>query len=255
VKAIVLGVILIFANMSLAYADILLTLSCKQNRLSFKTDFKIDERSKTVLSLRNYDMSNGRRDGRFINVDGKSRVTFFKNGSVKYMSYGLYDNRQNQLDTFEFYEMMYKIDMNGRLYAKCSVASIRKISNQPSSSKAAKRKTKGEKNKSKRWQTEWTSSNGKTSQTAAVFFKRAKPDGRVGNYGWSNGRFIGVYMNKSARFEGRWVQDKSGQRCNDTVNGSFYHGKVWFEIMDKNSFKGKWAYCNDTPNLNWRGWR
>ena len=110
---------------------------------------------------------------------------------------------------------------------------------------------------SKRWQSEWTNSDGSKSQTVVEFFKRAKPDGRVGNYGWSNGRFIGVYMNKSARFEGRWIQDKSGRRCNDTVNGSFYHGKVWFKVLDtdKNSFKGKWGYCNDTPNFHWRGWR
>ena len=101
-KAIFVGLILLFANMSLAHADFILTTSCKQNRLSWKIDFKIDERSKTVLSLRNFAMSNGRRDGRFINVEGKSRVTFFKNGSVKYLSYGLY-NRQNQLDRFEFY--------------------------------------------------------------------------------------------------------------------------------------------------------
>ena len=110
---------------------------------------------------------------------------------------------------------------------------------------------------SKRWQSEWTNSDGSKSQTVVEFFKRAKPDGRVGNYGWSNGRFIGVYMNKSARFEGRWIQDKSGRRCNNTVNGSFYHGKVWFKVLDtdKNSFKGKWGYCNHTPNFHWRGWR
>ena len=265
-KAIYVGLILLFANMSLAHADFILTTSCKQNRLSWKIDFKIDERSKTVLSLRNFAMSNGRRDGRFINVEGKSRVTFFKNGSVKYLSYGLY-NRQNQLDKFEFYEMMNKIDMNGQLYAKCSVASIRKISNQPSSFKAPYpnpsnkkydnanyKNSANKKNKSKRWQSEWTNSDGSKSQTIVEFFKRAKPDGRVGKYGWSNGRFIGVYINNSASFEGRWIQDKSGQRCDDSVDGSFYHGKVWFKVLNKNYFKGKWGYCNATPNFDWRGW-
>jgi len=265
-KAIVGGLILLFANMSLAHADIILTTSCKQDRLSWKIDFKIDERSKTVLSLRNFAMSNGRSDGRFINVEGKSRVTFFKNGSVKYLSYGLY-NRQNQLDKFEFYEMMNKIDMNAQLYAKCSVTSIRKISNQPSSFKAPHpnpsnqkydntnyKNSANKKNKSKRWQSEWINSDGSKSQTIVEFFKRAKPDGRVGNYGWSNGRFIGVYINNSNSFEGSWIQDKSGQRCDDSVDGSFYHGKVWFKVLNKNSFKGKWGYCNATPNFDWRGW-
>lgn len=265
-KAIFVGLILLFANMSLAHADIILTTSCKQDRLSWKIDFKIDERSKTVLSLRNFAMSNGRSDGRFINVEEKSRVTFFKNGSVKYLSYGLY-NRQNQLDKFEFYEMMNKIDMNGQLYAKCSVASIRKISNQPSSFKAPHpnpsnqksdntnyKNSANKKNKSKRWQSEWINSDGSKSQTIVEFFKRAKPDGRVGNYGWSNGRFIGVYINNSNSFEGSWIQDKSGQRCDDSVDGSFYHGKVWFKVLNKNSFKGKWGYCNATPNFDWRGW-
>ena len=62
--------------MSLAHSDIVLTTSCIQNRLSWKIDFRIDEKTKTVLSLRNFDMSNGRRDGRIINVEG-NRVTFF----------------------------------------------------------------------------------------------------------------------------------------------------------------------------------
>ena len=80
--------------------------------------------------------------------------------------------------------------------------------------------------KTKRWQTEWTNSDGSKSQTVVTFF-RTRPDGRVANYGWSNGRLVG--FQNSERFEGRWVQDKSGRRCKDIVDGSFYHGKVWFK--------------------------
>ena len=259
--------IILLTSISIARAEITLTTSCKKNQFSWKLDFKIDESKKTISSLRKFDMSDGRPDGNFIKLEGENRVTFFKNGSVKYFSYELY-NSQNQLEKYEFYEMMNKIDMNGQLYAKCSVVSMRKVGSQPqrpnasgsgssSNSKNSNKKTNRNsegRSKSKQWQTEWTNSDGSKSQTILDFFNQAKPDGQLGSYGWSNGRFFGLYMNKSARFEGRWVQDKSSQRCDDSINGSFFHGKVWFQVSTKNSFKGKWSYCNETPNFDWRGW-
>ncbi len=63
-------------------------------------------------------------------------------------------------------------------------------------------------------------------QTNAEFYNKARSDGRVGHYGWSNGRFVGNFINSGARFEGKWVQDKSGKRYGDRVNGNYYHGKM-----------------------------
>ena len=63
-------------------------------------------------------------------------------------------------------------------------------------------------------------------QTNAEFYNKARSDGRVGHYGWSNGRFVGNFINSGARFEGKWVQDKSGERYGDRVNGNYYHGKM-----------------------------
>ena len=105
------------------------------------------------------------------------------------------------------------------------------------------------------WTTEWTNPDGGKSKTQATFYDRTQSDGRVGHYGWSNGRFIGSMMDGGARFEGKWIQDKSGQRCNRSVNGSHYYGSAWFETQGGERFAGGWNYCDASPNLGWRGWR
>ena len=105
------------------------------------------------------------------------------------------------------------------------------------------------------WTTEWTSPDGGKNKTQATFYDRTRSDGRVGHYGWSNGRFIGSMMDGGARFEGKWIQDKSGQRCNRSVNGSHYYGSAWFETQGGERFAGGWNYCDASPNLGWRGWR
>ena len=250
-----------------ANADVIsTTLSCKQNRLSWNTEYRIDKARKTVLGMRIFNFNNGRPDGRYREIQGQSRVTFFKNGTVKYLKYGLY-NDMNRLNRFEFYEMMGKLQMNGQLYAKCGVVATRKVSSRAPSSKtpnssSSKSKNNNQKSqsndivsyRSKKWQTEWTNPDGSKSQTSIVLFNQAKPDGRMGTYGWSNGRFVGIYINNGARFEGKWVQDKSGQRCNSSVNGSFFHGNAWFQVSAKNAFNGKWSYCDDVPKFDWQGW-
>ena len=179
--------------------------------------YRIDKTRKTVLGMRIFNFNNGRPDGRYTEIQGQSRVTFFKNGTVKYLKYGRYNDR-NRLNRFEFYDLMNKIDMNGKLYAKCSVVSTRKVSSREpstktpnsSSSKSKNNNQKSQSNRSasyrsKKWQTEWTNPDGSKSQTGIILFNQAKPDGQVGTYGWSNGRFVGIYINNGARFEGKWV--------------------------------------------------
>ena len=252
-----------------ANADIVAaTLSCKQNSLSWNAEFKIDKSRKTILGLRFFNYSNGRPDGRNIKPRGKSRVTFFKNGTVKWLTYGLY-NDMNKLNSFEFYEMMSKLEMNGRPFAKCGISRTRIVgrstsSNPPANAKPARSTNKKTQQassndkaryKTKKWFTEWTNPSGSKSKTSVKFFNIPKPDGRLGTYGWSNGRFVGIWLNKGAGFEGRWVQDKSSQRCKDRVGGSYYHGKAWFKTNGKKAFVGKWGYCNEEPKLDWVGWR
>lgn len=105
------------------------------------------------------------------------------------------------------------------------------------------------------WTTEWTNPDGSKSKTLATFYNRTRTDGRVGHYGLSNGRFIGTMMDGGARFEGKWIQDKSGQRCSRSVNGSHYYGRAWFQALGNRRFKGGWSYCDARPNLDWVGWR
>lgn len=252
-----------------ANADIVAaTLSCKQNSLSWKAEFKIDKSRKTILGLRFFNFSNGRPDGRNIKPQGKSRVTFFKNGTVKWLTYELY-NDMNKLNTFEFYEMMRKFSKNGRPFARCGISPTRIVSrstssNQPANAKPARsiiKKTQQAYSKgkapyrTKKYFSEWTNPDGSKSKTSVEFSNKPKPDGRLGTYGWSNGRFVGIWLNKGAGFEGRWVQDKSSQRCKDRVGGSYYHGKAWFKTNGKKAFVGKWGYCNEEPKLDWVGWR
>ena len=105
------------------------------------------------------------------------------------------------------------------------------------------------------WKTEWTNSDGSKTRTVATFYNRTQTDGRVGHYGFSNGRFIGTMMDGGARFEGKWIQDKSGQRCSRSVNGSHYYGRAWFETSGNRRFRGAWSYCDARPNLGWVGWK
>ena len=265
-----------------AGADIIATtLSCQQAstrvgtyRLTWNAEYKIDKSRKMVLGMRNFNFSDRRPDGRYVEIRGNSRVTFFKNGTLKYLKYERY-NDMNRLNRFEFYEMMYQLQKDGKLFAKCSIKGTRilsrkTVSNPPSNPAPLKfsgefipQKPKPLKTTSndtaryisKTWQSEWTNPNGSKSTTNLVLHNIPETDGRVGSYDWSNGRFIGAYKNNGARFEGQWVQDKSSQRCQDSVNGSFYHGKVWFQIEGSKAFFGKWGYCNNTPRLDWQGWR
>jgi len=140
-----------------ANADIVAaTLSCKQNSLSWNAEFKIDKSRKTILGLRFFNYSNGRPDGRNIEPRGKSRVTFFKNGTVKWLTYGLY-NDMNKLNSFEFYEMMSKLEMNGRPFAKCGISRTRIVSRSTSSNPPANAKPARSTNK----KTQQASSNDK----------------------------------------------------------------------------------------------
>tara|TARA_B100001123_G_C14442225_1_gene683038 strand:- start:140 stop:523 length:384 start_codon:yes stop_codon:yes gene_type:complete len=108
-----------------ANADVIsTTLSCKQNRLSWETEYRIDKTRKTVVGMRIFNFNNGHPDGPYREIKGQSRVTFFIDGTVKYLTYGLY-NDMNRLNRFEFYEIMGKLQMNGQLYAKCGVVATR----------------------------------------------------------------------------------------------------------------------------------
>ena len=105
------------------------------------------------------------------------------------------------------------------------------------------------------WVSTWTNPDGSESTTKSVFYSEFKRNGQLGHYGWSNGRFMGYYIDGGKGFEGKWVQDKSGKKCKYSVDGSFYHGHVWFYTDDGRNFQGEWGYCDDDPSLIWRGAR
>ncbi len=74
-----------------------------------------------------------------------------------------------------------------------------------------------------------------------------------GYYSSDNGELIGE-MTYPKRFEGYWIEDNSNEKCSTAKNGRYHWGKIVWEF-DKNmcSFKGKWSYCNKTPNSGWDG--
>ena len=101
--------------------------------------------------------------------------------------------------------------------------------------------------------TVWTNPDGSKGTVRVTFF-RNPIKGRLGIYpDYYNGRLVGRYIDD--RFEGYWVQDGGSARCQGTVDGSPYYGRV--EFKDKpgtdDEFIGKWSYCDRVPSYDWVG--
>ena len=79
-------------------------------------------------------------------------------------------------------------------------------------------------------------------------------DRQIGHYAEDKrNRFIGSYSNGGASFEGYWVQDESGQECDNVVDGSRYYGRVSFKMTGAGVFEGRWGYCDKAPIFAWNG--
>ena len=65
-------------------------------------------------------------------------------------------------------------------------------------------------------------------------------------YGILKGRYINKVL------DGEWIQAKSQKKCTYQKFGTFYWGRFNF-VFDKDSFAGKWGYCNDALIDQWGG--
>jgi hypothetical protein len=69
---------------------------------------------------------------------------------------------------------------------------------------------------------------------------------------WNNGRFVSGIYKADGSYDGYWVQDSSGTRCDSMVNGSYYWGTITFLPSDANgdgvsdSAVGSWGYCGNS---------
>jgi hypothetical protein len=75
----------------------------------------------------------------------------------------------------------------------------------------------------------------------------------LGTYDFENGRIGGTSLSGS-RLTGLWVQDKAAKRCNNPVDGSYYHGHFVFDFSG-GSFVGRWGYCDEITDRKWSGTR
>ncbi|MFC1679435.1 DUF1566 domain-containing protein [Elusimicrobiota bacterium] len=78
-------------------------------------------------------------------------------------------------------------------------------------------------------------------------------DGRRvhGNYGEDNGEVFGEMSGKV--LTGYWVEDDSGERCDDSKRGRHYWGKVKMKF-DRGRFIAEWGYCDgELDRSDWDG--
>jgi hypothetical protein len=55
-------------------------------------------------------------------------------------------------------------------------------------------------------------------------------------------------------FDGYWIEDASGQRCQQPMNGRYFWGRLRF-VFEGDRFSGQWGYCNAEPSSSWTGTR
>ena len=54
-------------------------------------------------------------------------------------------------------------------------------------------------------------------------------------------------------FSGYWVEPSGGPACKTARDGVQEWGKVTFTFSGAESFKGRWQYCDATPDQTWDG--
>ena len=95
----------------------------------------------------------------------------------------------------------------------------------------------------------------------------AKGNGRLTLYaGKRNGLVDGFFYNsdtnqlngmvslkyRNRRLNGVWFQPNSRIECKSKMHGTYYWGEVEF-MMSRNSFAGKWGYCENPKTEVWNG--
>jgi hypothetical protein len=91
----------------------------------------------------------------------------------------------------------------------------------------------------------WDSSEGRMTLTAAG-------DRISGTYAQDNGAIIGTVT--GMRFDGFWIEDGSGRRCDTAKDGRHHWGRLVFERTG-DTLNGQWSYCDDAPSSSWTATR
>lgn len=78
-----------------------------------------------------------------------------------------------------------------------------------------------------------------------VELSRAAEGTVSGTYRHDEGRIRGAFTSDTV-FEGYWIKDKSGQRCESEKYGSSYWGRLRLEFSSAalNEYEGQWGYCD-----------
>ncbi|MDZ7670333.1 MAG: OmpA family protein [Gammaproteobacteria bacterium] len=85
-----------------------------------------------------------------------------------------------------------------------------------------------------------------------------REDGAIrGDYDFEGSSLIGDFTDATT-FEGYWVKDRSGRKCETEKDGRRYWGQIRleFESSDRDEFTGYWRYCGDNDEDDWssQGW-
>lgn len=73
-----------------------------------------------------------------------------------------------------------------------------------------------------------------------------------GTYTQDNGAITGTVT--GARFDGYWIEDGSGRRCDTARDGRHHWGRLVFD-RDGDTLTGQWSYCDDAPSSRWTATR
>lgn len=77
-------------------------------------------------------------------------------------------------------------------------------------------------------------------------------DGFEAAYEHARGRMTGQANGSTT--SGYWYQDSSPVECSRAREGSKFYGRFSFRFSaDRNSFTGRWSYCDEAPNRDWNG--
>jgi hypothetical protein len=94
-------------------------------------------------------------------------------------------------------------------------------------------------------------SGGWNTSEGVVTFRQNGAD-LSGSYPTDHGELVGRLGGNV--YDGYWIEDASGQRCQQPMNGRFYWGRVHF-VFEADRFTGQWGYCNEAPSRAWTGSR
>lgn len=99
---------------------------------------------------------------------------------------------------------------------------------------------------------------GHSGASADRIVELRREDGAVrGDYDFDGSSLIGDFTDATT-FEGFWVKDRSGRKCESEKDGRRYWGQIRleFDSADRDEFTGYWRYCGDDDEDDWsaRGW-